>query len=223
MNCKYLNIAFDEAENAFKKNEIPVGAVIVKDDIIISKTHNLKEINKCCTSHAEILAINEASKKNNNWRLTDCDIYITLDPCPMCASAIKQSRIKNVYSANKNVNSIRITIPACNCRNRYPILSAIIHFWGHVACQFLGNIPQLVASAVIYGNGVTVVLIPTFAFHLEFFSGAKTRNESLAAVKSHTNNLAMETTVRLISVAILIRGIACGISVHGMGYNNGLR
>lgn len=102
MNCKYLNIAFDEAENAFKKNEIPVGAVIVKDDIIISKTHNLKEINKCCTSHAEILAINEASKKNNNWRLTDCDIYITLDPCPMCASAIKQSRIKNVYSANKN-------------------------------------------------------------------------------------------------------------------------
>jgi len=102
MNCKYLNIAFDEAEKAFKKNEIPVGAVIVKDDIIISKTHNLKEINKCCTSHAEILAINEASKKNNNWRLTDCDIYITLDPCPMCASAIKQSRIKNVYSANKN-------------------------------------------------------------------------------------------------------------------------
>ena len=48
------------------------------------------------------MAINEASKKNNNWRLTDCDIYITLDPCPMCASAIKQSRIKNVYSANKN-------------------------------------------------------------------------------------------------------------------------
>ncbi len=102
MNYEYLNIAFEEAEKAFKKNEIPVGAVIVKDNTIISKTHNLKELNKCCTSHAEILAINEASKIINNWRLTDCDIYITLDPCPMCASAIKQSRIKNVYSANKN-------------------------------------------------------------------------------------------------------------------------
>ena len=102
MNEKYLEIAFNEAEKAYKLNEVPIGAVIVKNNKIISKAHNLKESNMCCIFHAEIIAIKEASKKLNNWRLNDCDIYVTLDPCPMCASAIKQSRIKNVYSANSN-------------------------------------------------------------------------------------------------------------------------
>ena len=112
MNLKYFDVAFDEAIKAFDENEVPIGAVIVRDDKIIAFAHNKKEHDKCSISHAEILAIMEASNKINNWRLEDCDIYVTLDPCPMCASAIKQARIKNVYSAlnnsdNNNLNLIQ--------------------------------------------------------------------------------------------------------------------
>lgn len=102
MDLKYMDLAFIEAEKAFKKGEVPIGAVIVKNGKIIAKAHNLKEKTCCSVNHAEILAILKASKKVKNWRLENCDIYVTLEPCPMCASAIKQSRIKNVYSALKN-------------------------------------------------------------------------------------------------------------------------
>lgn len=110
MNLKYMDIAFLEAAKAFKRGEIPVGAVIVKNDKIIAKAYNNKEKTKCAINHAEILAIKKAAKKLRNWRLEDCEMYVTLDPCPMCASAIKQSRIKNVYSAlpNKDENNIEI-------------------------------------------------------------------------------------------------------------------
>ncbi len=104
MDLKYMDIAFNEAEKAFKRGEVPVGAVIVKNDKILAKTHNIKEKTRCCVNHAEILAIIKASKKLKNWRLENCDLYVTLEPCPMCASAIKQSRIKNVYSALSNKN-----------------------------------------------------------------------------------------------------------------------
>lgn len=112
MNTTFFDIAFEEAEKAFNNNEVPIGAVIVKDGEVIAKAYNHKEQNKCSVAHAEILAITEASKKIDNWRLEDCDIYVTLDPCPMCASAIKQARIKNVYSAlnnsdNNNLNIIK--------------------------------------------------------------------------------------------------------------------
>lgn len=99
---KFMNLALKEAEKAFKIGEVPIGAVIVKDGVIISKAFNKKESKKCVTEHAEIIAIRKASKKLKNWRLDDCDLYVTLDPCPMCASAIKQSRIKNVFSATSN-------------------------------------------------------------------------------------------------------------------------
>ena len=105
MNVEYMNEAFKCAKMAFDIDEVPIGAVIVKNGEIISEAYNKKESMNCCTAHAEILAITEASKKLNNWRLEDCDIYVTLDPCPMCASAIKQSRIKNVYSALSNSDS----------------------------------------------------------------------------------------------------------------------
>ena len=105
MNQKYLDLAFEYAEVAFKNNEVPVGAVIVKNDEVISYGYNLKESNNSVLKHAELIAIEEASKKINNWRLENCDIYVTLDPCPMCASAIKQARIKNVYSALNNSDS----------------------------------------------------------------------------------------------------------------------
>ena len=82
---------------AFKKEEIPVGAVIVKDGKIIARAHNSKETSKNACGHAEILAIQKACKKLNSWRLLDCDMYVTLEPCPMCAGALINSRISKVY------------------------------------------------------------------------------------------------------------------------------
>ena len=97
MNKKYMAEAIKQAEIAYKKNEVPVGAVIVKDDKIISKGYNTIEKSKDSTNHAEIIAIKKASKKLKNWRLIDCDLYVTLEPCEMCTGAINASRIKNVY------------------------------------------------------------------------------------------------------------------------------
>ena len=110
MNGKYMKMAIEEAKKAFSIGEVPVGAVIVKDDIIIAKAYNKKEKLGSVTKHAEIIAIEKASKKLNNWRLDGCDIYITLEPCPMCASAIKQSRINNIYCGlnNSDENNIKI-------------------------------------------------------------------------------------------------------------------
>ncbi len=110
MNTEFMNEAFKYAKMAFDIDEVPIGAVIVKDNHIISSSYNKKESSNCCTAHAEMLAIEEASKALNNWRLEDCDIYVTLDPCPMCASAIKQARIKNVYSALSNSDSTNTEI-----------------------------------------------------------------------------------------------------------------
>ncbi|MBR6949497.1 MAG: nucleoside deaminase [Bacilli bacterium] len=99
---RFLDIAFEEAKKSLDLNEIPVGAVIVKDGVIISKGHNLKEKNNTVLDHAELVAINKASKKLNNWRLNDCDIYVTLEPCEMCAAAIKQARFCNIFCALSN-------------------------------------------------------------------------------------------------------------------------
>lgn len=93
----YMKQALKEAEKAYKKLEVPVGAVIVKDGKIISRAHNQKETKKDTTKHAEILAIQKASKKLQSWRLIDCEMYVTLEPCSMCAGAIINSRIKKVY------------------------------------------------------------------------------------------------------------------------------
>lgn len=97
MNLEYMDMAIKEAKKALDNNEVPVGCVIVKDKKIIGCGYNMKEKYNMVTKHAEIIAIEEASMTLNNWRLSECDIYITLEPCPMCASAIKQARISNVY------------------------------------------------------------------------------------------------------------------------------
>lgn len=89
--------ALKEANRALCLREVPVGVVIVKDNKIIARAHNLKETLKDSTAHAEILAIKKASEALNNWRLTGCEIYVTLEPCPMCASAISQARISKLY------------------------------------------------------------------------------------------------------------------------------
>ncbi len=93
--------ALEEAKKAYKKNEVPVGTVIVKDGIIVSKAHNLNIKTKDPTAHAEILALRKASKKLKNHRLIDCEVYTTLEPCAMCAGAMVYARVKKlVYAAD---------------------------------------------------------------------------------------------------------------------------
>ena len=104
MNVDYLKLAIEEAEKSILCDEIPVGAVLVENNEILSIKHNTKEKNNCCIYHAEINAIIEGCAKKKNWRLDHCDLYVSFEPCPMCASAIRQSRIKNVYCALSNSN-----------------------------------------------------------------------------------------------------------------------
>lgn len=93
---KYMKIALNEAKKAYKIKEVPVGAVIIKDEKIIAKAYNLREKTNNAISHAEILCIKKACKKLNSWRLDGCIMYVTLEPCLMCAGAITQSRISKV-------------------------------------------------------------------------------------------------------------------------------
>ena len=102
MNQKFLDKSFYYAELAFKNDEVPIGAVIVKDNRIIAKAHNLKRNSNNIMNHAEIIAIMEASEYLGDWRLNDCDMYVTLEPCPMCAGAIEQSRIRAVYIGSES-------------------------------------------------------------------------------------------------------------------------
>jgi tRNA(adenine34) deaminase len=98
-HAKWMLKALKEAEKAFEQDEVPVGAIVVKDGKIIAKAHNTREKDHAFHGHAEFLAMLKAQKKLGDWRLNDCDIYVTLEPCPMCAGAMIQSRIRKVYYA----------------------------------------------------------------------------------------------------------------------------
>ena len=93
----YMSLALKEAKKAFDRNEVPVGAVIVLGDKVIAKAYNQRVLKERTFAHAEMLAIEKANKKLESWRLEDASLYVTLEPCPMCAGAIIQSRIKNLY------------------------------------------------------------------------------------------------------------------------------
>jgi len=97
MKNPYMEQAIIEAKKAFELDEVPVGAIIVYKGDIIARAHNLRENFNNALAHAEILAINEACKKLNSWRLDNCELYVTLEPCPMCAGAIINARISSVY------------------------------------------------------------------------------------------------------------------------------
>lgn len=99
---EYIKKALYEANKAYLEGEIPIGVVIVSNGEIISQTHNLKEKLKCSTKHAEILAIEETSEKKKTWRLNDCEMIVTMEPCIMCCGALIQSRIKKVYYLVEN-------------------------------------------------------------------------------------------------------------------------
>lgn len=96
MEERWMLEALFEAHKAYQRDEVPIGAIIVKDGQVIARAHNLKEKHQISTHHAEILCIEKACKELKSWRLEDCELYVTLEPCPMCAGAIYQSRIKKV-------------------------------------------------------------------------------------------------------------------------------
>ena len=91
MTDYYMNEALKEAQKALQFSEVPIGAVVVKEGRIIGRGHNTREAEELAFAHAEINAIREASKTLGTWRLTDCDIYVTIEPCPMCTGAIYQA------------------------------------------------------------------------------------------------------------------------------------
>lgn len=99
---KYMNEAIAEAKTALSLNEVPIGAVIVKDDVVIARGHNLRNTRKNPLYHGEIIAINEAAAAVGDWRLEGCTIYVTVEPCPMCAGAIVTARMDRVVFGAKN-------------------------------------------------------------------------------------------------------------------------
>ena len=105
MKEKYIQIALENAKIAYQNGDVPVGAIIVKDGEVIAKAFNEREKEGMATAHAEILAIERACALLGRWRLSDCEMYVTLEPCPMCAGAILNARMGKVYFALKDSNA----------------------------------------------------------------------------------------------------------------------
>ena len=101
----YMGLAYQEARTAFNEGEVPVGAVIVRDDEIVSVAHNNRERTGDATGHAELLAIKEACKRLGGWHLDKCTLYVTLEPCPMCMGAIINSRMGKVVFGAKDAKA----------------------------------------------------------------------------------------------------------------------
>ena len=116
----FMEIALKEAEKAYKLKEVPVGAVIEYNGKIIAKAHNLRHTKKVSTFHAEILAIQKACKKLKSWQLENCTLYVTLEPCIMCAGAIINSHIKKVIYGALDTNNGAYSVYNCqNLKNNF--------------------------------------------------------------------------------------------------------
>lgn len=129
---KFMRVAIKQALKAKELDEVPIGAVIVVDGKIVAKAHNLMEKTQVATAHAEILAINKACKKLKSWRLDNAEMFITIEPCAMCAGAIANARIKKVYfGAYESKSGCAVS--------KYPVLSdnGLNH-----ATEFVGGIEQ---------------------------------------------------------------------------------
>lgn len=115
MNDYFMDLALREAQKAYKNGDIPVGAVIVRDGVVLSKAYNKKQKNGDPTEHAEILAIRKACKKIKDFRLENCEMYITLEPCLMCYGAILSARIDRVYfgAFDKRFSVLNISKDVC--------------------------------------------------------------------------------------------------------------
>ena len=121
---KYIKKALKEAKKAYLLDEVPIGCVIVKDNKIIARSYNTREKDQMVTSHCEINALRKASKKLKDWQLIDCELYVTLEPCPMCAGAIYQSRIKKVvfgaYDVKQGALGSSFNLYDVKTLNHYP-------------------------------------------------------------------------------------------------------
>lgn len=102
MNEEYMREALVLAKQAFDQDEVPVGAVVVRNGEIVSRAYNERETISDATAHAEVLAIRRACEKLGRWRLSDCELYVTLEPCPMCAGAIVNAKLDAVYYGAKD-------------------------------------------------------------------------------------------------------------------------
>ncbi len=101
----FMEMAYKEACKARDRDEVPVGAIIVKDNKVVARAHNIKEKSNDPMGHAEILVLKKACKKLNDWYLKDCDVYVTLEPCVMCAGALINARVRNVYYGAKDLKA----------------------------------------------------------------------------------------------------------------------
>lgn len=141
----YMELALKEAEKAYQKDEVPVGCVIVKDGVVIASAHNLKETSQVVIDHAELLAIKKACKKLSSWRLDGCQLYVTLEPCPMCAGAIIQSRIQRVIYGTQDPKGgcfgSLINFDEIKGFNHYPMITSEIckHSCQKILKEFFKN------------------------------------------------------------------------------------
>ena len=102
MDIQYMELALQQAETAYRLGEVPIGAVIVRENEVISTGYNMRDTQKNALLHAETVAIHRACQKLGGWQLWQCELYVTVEPCPMCAGAIINSRIRSVYYGAKN-------------------------------------------------------------------------------------------------------------------------
>ena len=140
MTNEFMKRAIENAKIAYSNGDVPVGAVIVKNGEIIAEAYNERELAKRSIAHAEILAIERASEKLGRWRLSDCEMYVTLEPCPMCAGAILNARIGKVYFALKDANAG--ALGSVLNLNSYPLLhkvSAELGDCGEESRELLSN------------------------------------------------------------------------------------
>ena len=114
----FITLALEEAKKAANKGEVPIGAVIVRGGKIISRAHNIRERKQNAIYHAETLAIMRACKKLKSWRLDDCEMYVTIEPCMMCMGAITNARIKTVYFGASTRSDLNWTVEMVNLQNQ---------------------------------------------------------------------------------------------------------
>jgi len=139
MHENFMKIALDEAKKAAGIDEVPVGAVIVKDGIIVSQAFNTRESSKDATAHAEMAAIKKACEALGGWRLIDCEMYVTLEPCLMCSGAILQSRIEKLYMGAMD--------PKAGAAGS--VINVFEDYWFHHKCEVYTGILQEECSSIL--------------------------------------------------------------------------
>lgn len=136
---RFMELALEEAKKAEELDEVPVGAIIVKNGIVISKAHNMREISRDATAHAELLSIRKACEALDSWRLTDCEMYVTLEPCLMCSGAILLSRIKKLYIGAMDPKS----------GTAGSVLNVFEDYWLHHKCEVERGILEKECSKIL--------------------------------------------------------------------------